>query len=96
LSRHGLLLPGLFAAAFLITIGFTRQLTSVGDLDGTPLNARRVRAGMWIVLLLAVANLGHGSPLAAKGVALWSVLGGVALGRLVQAFGRRAQALRKH
>jgi hypothetical protein len=89
LSRHGILLPGLFAAGFLITILFTRRLTSVGDLDGKPLDPRRVRAGMWIVLLLAGISLAHGSPLAAKSVALWSVLGGVALGRLVQAFRQR-------
>ncbi len=89
LSRHGILLPGLFAAGFLITLFLTRELTSVGDLDGKPLDQRRVRAGMWIVLLLAGVSLAHGSPLAAKSVALWSVLGGVALGRLVQAFRKR-------
>ena len=86
LSRHGLMLPGLFATAFLITILVTRRLTSVGDHDGELLVPNRVRAGMWVVLLLAGANLAQGSPLAAKGVALWSVLGGVALGRLLQAF----------
>jgi hypothetical protein len=89
LSRHGVLLPGLFATGFLITVLFTRQLASVGDHDGEPLVPGRVRAGMWIVLLLAGSNLAHGSPLAAKGVALWSVLGGVALGRLVQVFRKR-------
>lgn len=81
LSTHGLLLPGVFAAGFVITLLGTRELRSVGDLDGLPLSPRRVRAGMWVVLLLASANLAHGSPLAGKGVALWSVLGGVALGR---------------
>ena len=44
---------------------------------------------MWIVLLLAASNLAQGSPGAARGVALWSVLGGVALGRLVQALRKR-------
>jgi hypothetical protein len=89
LSRHGVMLPGLFAAAFLITILATRRLASVGDHDGELLSPGRVRAGMWIVLMLAGLNLAHGSPLAAKGVALWSVLGGVALGRLLQVFRKR-------
>ena len=89
LSPHGVWLPGLFAVAFLITLFATRTVTAVGDLDGKVLSVRRVRAGMWIVLLLAAANLAHGSPLAAQGVAVWSVLGGVALGRLVQRFRAR-------
>ena len=89
LSRHGMFLPGLFAAGFVVAILLTRRLSSVGDLDGKPLDPRRVRAGMWIVLLLASASLAHGSPLAAKSVALWSVLGGVALGRVALAFRRR-------
>jgi hypothetical protein len=89
LSRHGWMLPGFFAMAFLITILATRHLVSVGDHDGEPLVPKRVRAGMWVVLSLAGVNLAHGSPLAAKGVALWSILGGVALGRLVQVLRKR-------
>lgn len=88
-SRHGIVLPVVFGGAFVITIFATRRLASVGDHDQALLSPRRVRAGMWVVLLLAAANLAHGSPLAAKGVALWSVLGGVALGRLVQKIRRR-------
>jgi hypothetical protein len=85
LSRHGMVLPAIFGAGFLLAILATRQVAAVGDCDQLPLSEKRVRAGMWVVLLLAAANLAHGSPLAAEGVALWAVLGGVALGRLLQA-----------
>lgn len=93
LSRHGMLVPAIFGVAFLITILATRRVVSVGDRDDLPLSAQRVRAAMWIALLLATANLVHGSPLAANGVALWSVLGGVALGKLINpaSWRRRAQ-----
>jgi hypothetical protein len=80
LSRHGLVVPAVFAAGFLVAILATRRVAAVGDHDGVALLPGRVRAGMWVVLLLVAGNLAHGSPLAAKGVALWSVLGGVALG----------------
>lgn len=81
LSRHGLVVPAVFAAGFLVAILTTRRVAAVGDHDSVVLSPARVRGGMWVVLLLAAGNLAHGSPLAAKGVALWSVLGGVALGR---------------
>jgi len=91
LSRHGLIVPAVFAAGFLLAIVTTRQVAAVGDHDSVPLSAARVRGGMWVVLLLVAGNLAHGSPLAGKGVALWSVLGGVALGRGVRLV-RRAMA----
>jgi len=81
LSRHGVLLPGLFGLGFLVVLLATRRVRALGDIDQQPLTPSRVRAGMAIALALAVANLVQGSPLAAEGVALWSVLGGVALGR---------------
>ena len=83
LSRHGLVVPAVFATGFLVAILTQRRCSAVGDHDGVALSPARVRGGMWVVLLLVAANLAHGSPLAARGVALWSVLGGVALGRLV-------------
>ena len=83
LSRHGVILPAVFGLGFLATLIATRAVEAPGDHDGRPLAASRVRAGMWVVLGLAVSNLAQGSPQASAGVALWSVLGGVALGRLL-------------
>jgi len=62
----------------------TKRIAAPGDCDDQPLSPRRVHAGMWVVLLLATVSLAHGSPNAADAVALWSVLGGVALGRLIK------------
>ena len=85
LSRHALAIPALFGLTFIITIVLTRAVLALGDCDEKPLQAGRVRAGMWIALLLAAANLAQGSPDAAKGVALWAVLGGVGVSRIVHA-----------
>ncbi|MEE4175816.1 MAG: hypothetical protein V2I57_16345 [Xanthomonadales bacterium] len=83
LSRHGVILPAIFGLGFLVALITTREVVSPGDHDDRPLAPPRVRAGMWIALGLAVSSLAQGSPQASAGVALWSVLGGVAVGRLL-------------
>lgn len=83
LSRHGVILPAVFGVGFLVALLATRQVAALGDHDDEPLAPPRVRAGMWMALCLAISSLVQGSPQASEGVALWSVLGGVALGRVL-------------
>ena len=88
-SGAGWLLAAVVGLSFLATVIHTRRVDSRADATGQRLEPGRVRAGMGVVLLLALVTLAPGDAGLREGALLWASLAGVAfwrpLGRLGQA-----------
>lgn len=73
---------GMVALLYLRALVRTDQLRAVADATGDPLHPARVRAGMTVGLLAAVASLIPGSPDPGETSLLWAVLAGVGISAL--------------
>lgn len=72
--------------AYAATILSTRRVESTGDATGTPLSVSRVRAGMWIGLLVALQALINGTSGFIGSTLVWATLAGIALGGVKRLF----------
>ncbi len=84
----------LYPALALIGMGLIHailigRVRSVGDATGEPLSGLRVRTGILIFLLTALASLTEGEPDALAALPLFAVIAGAVLGRFIP-FGRIA------
>lgn len=75
-------LIGIVSVGFGIAIARTRRVSSVADATGQPLSVNRVRAGMFIGLLVAVQAALVGTEGLALSALVWATLAGVAVGGL--------------
>jgi hypothetical protein len=73
-------LVGVVSVGFGIAIARTRRLSSVADATGQPLSVNRVRAGMFIALLVAVQAVLLGITGLELSALVWATLAGVAIG----------------
>lgn len=97
-TENALRAPSLssLAAILILTggVGFllarTRRLESVCDARGEPLEPQRVRAGMAVVLALALSGLIHGDPGVRSAAFLWAAFVGPLLGRRRGTAGERS------
>ncbi|HSM04627.1 MAG TPA: hypothetical protein VK858_08385 [Longimicrobiales bacterium] len=71
----------LIALAFLAATLTTRRVVAVADRDGAPLDPRRVRWGMLIVLFGALAGVVHGGPGIRDAAMVWAALAAVPVWR---------------
>ena len=67
------------SVGFGIAIWTTRRVSSAGDVTGIPLSLSRVRAGMLIGLLMALASLAVGADGVEASSPVWAALSGVLL-----------------
>lgn len=74
-----ILLLGAVSLAYVVTLLRTRNVESRGDVTGVRLAASRVRAGMFVALLVAWQALLFEEQGLAHAVVVWSALGGVAV-----------------
>lgn len=88
-SPGGWLLAALVGLSFLAAVLHTRRVESSADATGRPLQPGRVRAGMGVILLLALVTLARGDAGLREGALVWATLAGVSLWRPA---GRRGQA----
>ena len=77
------LLAAAIAGSFLVALVRTRSLVSVSDRGGLPLEPRRVRWGMAVVLLWALATVERGDVGIREGAMVWAVLAAVPMWRVV-------------
>ena len=82
------------SVAYVAVIVRTRHVESSGDATGAPLSPSRVRAGMWIGLLVALQALTAGAAGLEATSLVWASLAGVVLGR-TGGWVRRRAALRR-
>lgn len=75
-------LVGVVSVGFGIAIARTRQVSSLADATGQPLSVHRVRAGMFIGLLVAVQATLLGTEGLELSALVWAALAGVAIGGL--------------
>ncbi len=75
---------GIVSVGFGIAIARTKAVHAVGDTSGVPLSIERVRAGMFVGLLVAVAALAPGLGGLHASALVWATLAGVAVGRGVR------------
>ncbi len=73
-------LIGIVSVGFGIAIARTRRVSSVADMTGQPLSVNRVRAGMFIALLVAVQAVLLGTEGLELSALVWATLAGVAIG----------------
>jgi len=66
---------GLIIVGYVVALARTRRVSSVQDRSGESLDPRRVRWGMGIALLCAVATLDRGDAGVRGAAMLWAVLG---------------------
>lgn len=74
-----ILLLGAVSLAYVVTLLRTRNVESRGDVTGVRLAASRVRAGMFVALLVAWQAMLFEEQGLAHAVVVWSALGGVAV-----------------
>jgi len=77
-------LVAVVSVAFGFAIARTKAVRSVGDATGVPLSLERVRAGMFVGLLVAVAALAPGPDGLHVSALVWATLAGVAVGAIVR------------
>jgi hypothetical protein len=77
------LMAPLVLLAFILSVFSVKAVNSPGDIDGKPLSAVRVKSGMLIVLLLAVAVIASGPGLTMSVVLLIAVMAGVPAGNVI-------------
>ncbi len=75
-------LIGVVSVGFGIAIARTRRVISVADVTGRPLSVKRVRAGMFIALLVAVQAVLLGTEGLELSALVWATLAGVVVGGL--------------
>ena len=80
--RVGLPVAAITVGVLVAMVG-TREVLAVTDRGGAPLDPRRVRWGMGVALLWALATLERGDPGVRDGAMVWAVLAAIPVWRAV-------------